>query len=97
MPKSIARDRDALRETYRVWLSFWRDLLLHCASPDLPLTNLDMQAEINSLAWKVDLATARAQVAALEQALTRLDANLNARLLTEVLLLDWPRITNPFE
>ena len=61
----IARDRDALRETYRVWLSFWRDLLLHCASPDLPLTNLDMQAEINSLAWKVDLATARAQVAAL--------------------------------
>ncbi len=95
--ESIARDRDALRETYRVWLSFWRDLLLHCASPDLPLTNLDMQGEINSLAWKVDLATARAQVAALEQALTRLDANLNARLLTEVLLLDWPRITNPFE
>jgi hypothetical protein len=28
----------------------------------------------------------------LEQSIARLDGNLNARLLTEVLLMDWPHI-----
>lgn len=92
--ESIYQDRAALREAYQVWLSFWRDLLLRCASPELPLVNLDMEAEIDALTEKLDLATARAQVAALEQALDRLDGNINARLLTEVLLLDWPSIKN---
>ncbi len=90
--EGISRDREALREAYQVWLTFWRDLMLRCASPDLPVINLDMEAEINSLALHIDLASARAQVTALEHGIAHLDGNLNARLLTEVLLMDWPRI-----
>jgi DNA polymerase III subunit delta' len=96
--ESLAKDKEALREAYRVWLSFWRDLMLRRACPpgselaELPLVNLDMEAEINHLASQIELTAARKHVAALEQGITRLDANLNARLLTEVLLLDWPYV-----
>ncbi|RPJ51106.1 MAG: DNA polymerase III subunit, partial [Chloroflexi bacterium] len=54
--EAIARDREALREAYQVWLSFWRDLMLRCASPDLPLLNLDMEAQIINLSQQIDLA-----------------------------------------
>jgi DNA polymerase III subunit delta' len=91
--EGIVRDREALREAYQVWLSFWRDLMLRCAAPDLPLINLDMEAEIDVVASQVSLAAARAQVSALEQGIARLDGNINARLLTEILLLDWPRLS----
>lgn len=90
--EAIARDREALREAYAIWLSFWRDLMFRAASPELPLVNLDREEEIDLLAEKIDTATARARVTDLERAITRLDSNLNARLLTEVILLDWPRI-----
>jgi len=93
--EQISKDKETLREAYAVWLSFWRDVMLRSASrksstPALPLVNQDFQAQINLLAGQIDLSTARALVAGLEQAIARLDGNLNARLLTEVLLLDWP-------
>jgi DNA polymerase III subunit delta' len=93
--EQIVKDKEALREAYAVWLTFWRDLMLRSAcqpgSPaSLHLVNQDMQAEIDLLADHIDLETARARVVDLEQAIARLDGNINARLLTEVLLLDWP-------
>ena len=86
------QDREALRESYGVWLSFWRDLMMRSVSRDLPLINLDMEAQIDELAAKVGFEPARARVADREQGIARLDASLNARLLTEVILLDWPRV-----
>lgn len=91
--ESVYRDKESLRQGFQVWLSFWRDLMLRVASPDLPLINLDLEDEIDRLARKVDLATAREQVTALEQGIARLDANVNSRLLTEVLLMDWPKLS----
>jgi hypothetical protein len=40
----------------------------------------------------VDLYLARRMAEALEKAIERLEKNVNARLLAEVLLLDWPKI-----
>jgi len=91
--ESIARDKESLRLGYQVWLSFWRDLLLRAADPNLPVVNLDFEEMIAELAPRVGLAQARARVTDLEKGLARLDANLNARLLTEVILLDWPLIS----
>jgi DNA polymerase III subunit delta' len=93
--EQIVKDKEALREAYAVWLTFWRDLMLRAACKEgsqtgLQLVNQDMQAEIELLAEQIDLQTARARVVDLEQAIARLDGNINARLLTEVLLLDWP-------
>lgn len=88
--ENAAKDHEMLRETYQVWLSFWRDLMLRSAGADLPLVNLDAEAEIDYLAEQIAPPVIRARITDLEQAIDRLDGNLNARLLTEVLLLDWP-------
>lgn len=91
--ESIARDRESLRLGFQIWLSFWRDVMLRSANPALPVVNLDFEEDINTLAPRVGLTEARKRVTALEKSITRLDGNLNARLLIEVLLLDWPHLS----
>ncbi len=90
--EKISKDKDVARQALEAWLSFWRDILLRTASATTPLSNLDRTAEIESLAAKADLACARRAIAAIEKTLERLGRNVNARLATEVLLLDLPRI-----
>lgn len=90
--ENLAKDRDQLRQALLIWLSYWRDLLICAAGSNAPLTNLDYEADLRATAEQIDLPTARARAADLEQALADLDANLNPRLLCEVLLLDWPKI-----
>ena len=48
--------------------------------------------EIEFLAGRLDLSTARKVVSDLESALEKMDKNVNSRLLAEVLLLDWPKV-----
>jgi DNA polymerase-3 subunit delta' len=87
--RSEARER--FRETLLLWLSFWRDVLLRAAGTDSPLANVDRMDEIESLAARFSLSEARRLVNDLERAVDRLERNVNARLLAEVLLLDWPK------
>jgi DNA polymerase-3 subunit delta' len=86
--KSDARER--LRETFLLWLSFWRDVLLCASRGQAPLANVDRVVQIEALAGKLSLAEARRMVEAAEGAIDKLERNVNPRLLTEVLLLDWP-------
>ena len=72
------------------WSSYWRDVLLTCSSSGLPLTHIDRTREIENLAEKVSLTHSRRLLADIETAINRLEKNVNARLLMEVLLLDWP-------
>jgi DNA polymerase-3 subunit delta' len=90
--EKLAKDKDAMRRTILLWLSYWRDVLLQTARAETPLTNADRAPEIEALATRLDLSTARRVVADLERALARLERNVNARLLAEVLLLDWPKV-----
>jgi len=92
----ISKDREALRKAYLTWLSFWRDLVLRIVAAETPLVNLDMQDTLDLLARRISLPVACARIADLERAVRRLEANLNPRLLTEVLLLDWPRIETTY-
>ncbi len=89
--EELAREREAMRQTLLIWLSFWRDVLLQVARSAVPLENVDWKAEIAALAAQLDLSTARKRVVETEQALHRLDRNVNPRLLAEVLLLGWGR------
>ena len=91
-----------LRETFLLWLSFWRDVMLRKSGSVKPgkmpevaaaLTNVDYGTAIDSLAAGLTLARARKLVSEAQTAIERLDHNINARLLAEVLLLDWPRLT----
>jgi DNA polymerase-3 subunit delta' len=89
--KNEAKER--FRETLLIWLAYWRDVMLRVARADSPLTNVDRMDEIESLAARLSLAEARRIVNDLENAVDRLEKNVNARLLAEVLLLDWPKGT----
>jgi DNA polymerase-3 subunit delta' len=88
--ENLYKDKAAMRSTLMLWLSFWRDVLWRASGASTPLTNIDRTQQIEALAGRVDLADARRLVAALDKALKRLEDNINARLLAEVLLLDLP-------
>jgi DNA polymerase III subunit delta' len=92
--KSEAQER--LRETLLVWLSFWRDVLLCRSGALTPLANVDCTQGIEALAGRLSLAEAHRLVESAEEAIEKLERNVNPRLLAEVLLLDWPREENIF-
>lgn len=90
--EKLAKDKDDLRETLLFWLSYWRDVLLRSARAEIPIANLDRADQIEGLAAQLSLFSVRRVVTDLEQALERLNRNVNPRLLAEVLLLDWPKV-----
>ena len=88
--EKLVKDRDAFRQTLLIWLSYWRDVLLRTSGAQAALTNADRADEIAALAGRVDLPLVRSVTTALEDAVERLERNVNARLLAEVTLMDWP-------
>ena len=87
----LSKDKDGMRQAITFWLSYWRDVLLKASRASVPITNVDYAAEIESLAARLTLPAVRRVVSDLEQALDRMDRNVNPRLLAEVLLMDWPK------
>jgi DNA polymerase-3 subunit delta' len=81
---------ERFRETLQIWLSFWRDVLLCTSGAAAPLINVDHRVEVEALAKRLSLPEARRLVNQAEEAIDKLEKNVNARLLAEVLLLDWP-------
>jgi DNA polymerase-3 subunit delta' len=90
--KKDAEVEERFRDTLLIWLSFWRDVMLRVSGADAPLANVDLLTEIEALAGKLSLAEARRLVEAAEKTIDMLESNINARLLAEVLLLDWPKM-----
>ncbi len=81
-----------LRKTFRIWLTYWRDVLLITTGSKVEITNIDCAGEIELIAGKLDRSTIIKVISSLETALLRLDHNVNSRLLVEVLMLDIPRV-----
>jgi DNA polymerase-3 subunit delta' len=88
----LSRDKDAMRQAILFWLSYWRDVLLRTAQAETPLVNVDRNLEIEGLASRMDLTSARLVVSGLENVLEKMDRNVNSRMLAEVLLLDMPKV-----
>jgi DNA polymerase-3 subunit delta' len=90
--EALAKDKETLRNTLRIWLSYWRDVLLRAGGVSGSISNLDRENEIEAIVARLSLGQAHQVVAALERTLDLLESNVNARLATEVLFLDLPRI-----
>ena len=88
--EKMAKDKETMRRTLLVWLSYWRDVLLRASGAKTPIANIDQNETITLLADRLVLGRARHVVHYLELALQRLERNVNPRLLAEVLLLDLP-------
>jgi DNA polymerase-3 subunit delta' len=80
-----------VRETFLLWLSFWRDVLLRTSGSQTPLINIDYSETVDAIAARLTLDEARKLVSDAEGAINKLERNVNARLLAEVTLLDWPK------
>ena len=94
MADALSRDKNQLRAGLRIWLTYWRDMMLASSGARATLTNLDQAEALQQAARQIDFSTASRCVAALEEALAGIDLNLNPRLLLEVTLLDWPTINS---
>jgi DNA polymerase-3 subunit delta' len=88
----LAKDKESMRQAILIWLSYWRDVMLRTAQAESPLVNVDRNMEIEDLADRMDLSSARRVVSGLENTLEKMERNVNPRLLAEVLLLDLPKI-----
>src|SRR5690349_2358610 len=86
----LSKDKESMRQAVLIWLSYWRDVMLRSAQAETPLVNLDRNVEIEDLAGRMDLSTARRVASAMEAVLEKMERNVNPRLLAEVLLLDLP-------
>jgi len=89
----LAKEKETFRNVLFLWLAYWRDVMLLSAQADTPLANVDRSEEIKALAARLSLPATRRVVSDLELAIERLEKNINARLLAEVVLLDWPRVS----
>lgn len=89
----LAKDKESFHQTLLLWLSFWRDVMLCAARSSAPLANIDQADLLETLGEALPLHSARLVTESLEQAIERLENNINARLLAEVILLDWPKLT----
>ncbi len=92
LSKPYDKAREKAGEILPIWLSFWRDVFVKASGADLPLVNIDFEAQISQVAARLDARTARELVLAHEKALKQLDAYANVRLLLEDLMLRWPHI-----
>ena len=88
----LAKDKDAMRQTILFWLSYWRDVMLRTAQAETLLVNVDRNLEIEDIASRMDLSASRRIVSGLEDALNKMDRNVNSRMLAEVLLMDLPKV-----
>lgn len=88
----LSKDKDTMRQTILVWLSYWRDVLLRVAGAESPLVNVDRNMEIEFIAGRLDLSAARKVVSEHESALEKMERNVNSKLLLEVLLMDLPKV-----
>jgi DNA polymerase-3 subunit delta' len=88
--ESMAKNPETFRETLKVWLSFWRDVMLRASTSSAQITNIDRAESIDKLAHQLESNTAHNLVASLERIFDQLDHNVNPRLALEVFMLDLP-------
>lgn len=99
LAETISRPYDKARqnaeEVLPIWLSFWRDVFVRSSGTDLPLVNIDLEAQVDQAASEVGEIKARDLVIVHEKAIQQLDAYANVRLLLETLMLHWPYLSVP--
>jgi DNA polymerase-3 subunit delta' len=85
-----SRDSMASRALIDLWITWWRDLLLLHGQGEGHMINVDRSDELRSLARRSTLPQVWAALKALQSAAAQLEANVNARLAWEGLLLKLP-------
>ena len=88
----VSRSADAGRALLELWTVWWRDLLLAHNRGQGHVINTDRSGELDSMTGLSTMAQVRLALEALQSAAAQLEANVNARLAWEGLVLKLPRI-----
>jgi len=87
----ISNDRRTAKETIRLWLTWWRDIMLAKSGCEQTITNVDRITEIEKWAQILSVPETRDFIGSLQKALDQIAMNANLRLVLEVLMLDMPK------
>lgn len=90
--KFSSRQESEIRTIFQAWLSFWSDLLAVKLGAKKTLINVDREDKLRLAAEKIELSVIKDCLKNQQQSFQKLDQNVNGRLLTEVILLDWPKL-----
>ena len=88
--EDLTKKSDLARDAIDLWRTWWRDVLLVASGSSAELINIDRAEQIHALAQHIDLNQAKSAADACGRALWQMDRNVTARLVMEVLLLDFP-------
>jgi DNA polymerase-3 subunit delta' len=91
----ISRKPDASRTLLELWIVWWRDLLLMHNQGQDHVINIDRSDELGWLASRSTMPQVRLALDALQSAAAQLEANVNARLAWEGLMLNLPHFQMP--
>jgi len=89
--QELTKDKELFRETLMLWLSLWRDVMLCAANDEESMVNIDRRDLVQSLAKQLSFAEAKKLLTTVEDGVGQLKHNVNARMLAEVILLDFPK------
>ncbi len=84
------KSRDSVEETLRLWLEWWRDLLLVKEGCAEFITNVDQEVTLRQQSEYYSLTEIRHFIEAVRAASGQLEQNANPRLVLEVLMLSIP-------
>jgi DNA polymerase-3 subunit delta' len=92
---AASRKPDGSRALLELWTGWWRDLLLMHNEGQDHVINVDRRDELGWMASQSTMPQVRQALNALQSAAAHLEANVNARLAWEGLVLNLPRFRNP--
>ncbi len=84
-------DKKTVVETLKLWLTWWRDLMLVKCGCRQAITNIDYVPLIEEWTRVLAIEEVKNFIGSLQKSLERIDRNANLRLVLEVLMLDMPR------
>jgi len=91
----ISRNADAGRALLELWTVWWRDLLLVHNQRQEHVVNIDRSDELDAMMGLSTMAQVRLALDTLQSAAAQLQANVNARLAWEGLVLKLPWFQMP--
>ncbi len=87
----LENDRKTAEEVIKVWLTWWRDVMLVKCDCKQIVTNIDLIQALEEWAKALSLPEIKDFIASLQVSLNQISSNANQRLVFEVLMLDMPR------
>ena len=92
LARSFARDRDAVARELRLWVQWWRDMLLQKEGLPDRVTNSSRVEALRSMAEPLSVGQIASAATAVLASIEHLERNVNPRLALEDLMLNLPRV-----